>query len=848
MQEGRRQAERRAARLGIPFALDPTLGAGNELVDTGLVAAFSAKQQADAIKREESPGVQSGPNAGQAKQRGTTPSLDFLDDFFGPDRRHIVAIKKNKGKKPDIKAYHFDAGDRAGQLKFITDCGAAGFDLYFSPNPIRGTLHKKASKNDVEEARRLWIDLDPRVNEPLEAERAAMLALLTTNLPKGMPRPNRIIDSGRGYWGYWKLNKPAPVDGSTNHVNGPRTEAAECYGRGIEQAFGDRFADGCRNIDRIARLPGTVNTKTGNVARVLHEFSHDTPHQIDSFPRSVEKAKDQAAPKGEKFKPSGEYEPVEPDDPLLARLGDKWRAMLTAADYAAAHGGDRSRAEFALVCEAIRVNIDDATVARVLMDERRKFGSHTRERADYRLPRIISRGHEFAIDPDLARMNAEHAVVCIGGKFGVASWQPSKVHPGRLEMVLSSPDNFTFGFSNEKKAWETTDKEGNPKPTKIALGAWWLRQERRRQYNGGVALMPWTDAESENGILNLWTGFGFKPAAGNWSLFKRHIFANLCGRNEEYFVYLIRWMAWIVQKRKQSGVAVLLRGDEEGTGKGFFARHYGMLFAEHFMQLNNPEHVIGKFNPHLQNLLLLNADEALFVGDPRHRNALWGLTTEPTITIEPKQFPAYKAQNFLNHIITTNAKHAVEVTRTARRIFALDVAPNQVGHPEYFDAIEDQLKAGGYAAMLHDLQAMDLSGFDVRQCPKTDALENQKRLSRKGVDALVESVCNDARVPCEIGGAPGCSRTGDASELGTLDHFLATSKDRELQKPLTVKRRLCSEWGCKSGNAARIWNGTRHVACLQWPALADLRVQFIKKYGPQTWDSAGVTEWLKGDA
>src|ERR1700719_4018202 len=87
-QEGRRQAERRAARLGIsakktndaaagiPFSPDPTLGAGNEPVDTALGAAVSAKQpQAEAIKRKEPPGVQPGPNAGQAKQRGTTPSL-----------------------------------------------------------------------------------------------------------------------------------------------------------------------------------------------------------------------------------------------------------------------------------------------------------------------------------------------------------------------------------------------------------------------------------------------------------------------------------------------------------------------------------------------------------------------------------------------------------------------------------------------------------------------------------------------------------------------------------------------------------------------------------------------------
>ena len=144
-----------------------------------------------------------------------------------------------------------------------------------------------------------------------------MLALLTTDLPQGMPRPNRVIDSGRGYWGYWKLATPQPVDGSTNNVNGPLTEAVECYGRGIEQAFGDHFADGCRNIDRIARLPGTVNTKTDRLARVLHEHSHDTPHAIEAFPRGVEKPKDQDAPKGEKFTPSDKYEPIEPRRSLV---------------------------------------------------------------------------------------------------------------------------------------------------------------------------------------------------------------------------------------------------------------------------------------------------------------------------------------------------------------------------------------------------------------------------------------------------------------------------------------------------------------------------------------------------
>jgi hypothetical protein len=33
--------------------------------------------------------------------------------------------------------------------------------MYFTVNPIKGELHKKASKDDVAEARWLWVDMDP---------------------------------------------------------------------------------------------------------------------------------------------------------------------------------------------------------------------------------------------------------------------------------------------------------------------------------------------------------------------------------------------------------------------------------------------------------------------------------------------------------------------------------------------------------------------------------------------------------------------------------------------------------------------------------------------------------------
>ena len=357
---------------------------------TGTSAAGTAPKGATAEKRcakEASFKKQQRPNAPQPNP-DTQHALDFFDDFFGSGKRHLTAIKKStvKDGAPIIKARHFGAADREGQQKFITEYGAAGFDIYFGPNPIKGTLHKKATKNDVAEATHLWIDLDPRPNEPLEAERATMLALLTTNLPQGVPRPNRVIDSGRGFWGYWKLAAPQPVDGSKNSVNGPLTDAVERYGRGIEQAFGEHFADGCRNIDRIARLPGTINTKTGRQARVLREFSHEEQYDIETFPRTT-KSEDKEA-KADPSTASGPYEPVTRDAPELAKLEPIWVTRIFDGDVDGKYQKDRSRLAFAVACELVRTGIDDKFIARVLMTT--LCGAHVQESPAYRLGRTHS--------------------------------------------------------------------------------------------------------------------------------------------------------------------------------------------------------------------------------------------------------------------------------------------------------------------------------------------------------------------------------------------------------------------------------------------------------------------------
>ena len=137
-------------------------------------------------------------------------------------------------------------------------------NLYFSVNlPTREWLDDpddtKASKHQIAEVRYLHVDLDP---DPVqgtpdekrarhEQERRGLRDLLTDSLPDGVPEPTAIVDSGGGFWGFWRLKEPIQLDGSE-----AQADDEALYSKRLQELFG-ADADSCHNVDRIARLPGT---------------------------------------------------------------------------------------------------------------------------------------------------------------------------------------------------------------------------------------------------------------------------------------------------------------------------------------------------------------------------------------------------------------------------------------------------------------------------------------------------------------------------------------------------------------------------------------------------------------
>jgi RepB DNA-primase from phage plasmid len=173
-------------------------------------------------------------------------------------------------------------------------------NMYFSVNAVKGNVSSKATKEEIQEARWLHVDVDPADGQDIREERERVLASFTEKLPKGLPDPTVIIFSGGGYQAFWKLSDPFLVDGDLK-----KAEEFELYNKRLEQIFG---GDHCHNVDRIMRLPGTVNIpdakkrKKGRVEElaVLLQF---TPK---SYPLSDFK-KAAAVQTGSSIREGGEY-------------------------------------------------------------------------------------------------------------------------------------------------------------------------------------------------------------------------------------------------------------------------------------------------------------------------------------------------------------------------------------------------------------------------------------------------------------------------------------------------------------------------------------------------------------
>jgi hypothetical protein len=177
--------------------------------------------------------------------------------------------------------------DREEARQFIAESnnGSNSCNIYYSVNPTRRPLSSKAKKADIASVAYLHVDADPGAEESPETFKER----ITQQLESFDPFPTFVIDSGNGLQLLWRLERPVEI------TNEDMIADIEARNYALAERLGASPAT--RNIDRILRLPGTVNypnevkRKLGRTQCRAELLVHDdVSYPLSAFPPCVEDA------------------------------------------------------------------------------------------------------------------------------------------------------------------------------------------------------------------------------------------------------------------------------------------------------------------------------------------------------------------------------------------------------------------------------------------------------------------------------------------------------------------------------------------------------------------------------
>jgi DNA-binding MarR family transcriptional regulator len=252
------------------------------------------------------------------------------------------------GQAPPFEGRVRDRMREALWFDSAVELASAGLD-YFAPvarkriRPLGGF-----SKADVAETTNVvWLDLDPRAGVESDREQVlisesernldALRALGTT--------PSVFIFSGRGSWAYWKLDR---------HVSQVEAEAL------MRRLYAQFRREGSEHdIGRVARMPGSVNEKTGLQAFVMGVVADRwDPEELGELLPELEEARASLVRFDSVLRPEGRLPVVDLPDGLALYLQQR-----PSKEERVEQGIDGSAREQAIICRLVNKGCSDSQIA-----------------------------------------------------------------------------------------------------------------------------------------------------------------------------------------------------------------------------------------------------------------------------------------------------------------------------------------------------------------------------------------------------------------------------------------------------------------------------------------------------
>lgn len=438
-----------------------------------------------------------------------------------------------------------------------------------------------------------------------------------------------------------------------------------------------------------------------------------------------------------------------------------------------------------------------------------------------RSPRLAAETRTEVVD----RLNDHHALILLGDRPVVL--REGTGPDGRDEIRLLSVSGF-HEWTRPDVIW-LGDGENEP-VRKVQASKLWVDDERRRQYDG-LVFDPVNQVP--RGYYNLWKGWAVEPApAGSPASCQRfidHIAENVCAGDEPLFAWVMGWFASLIQHpTRKLGTSLVLRGTQ-GTGKTIVGQHIGSLLGHHYALVADSRYIVGRFNSHLANCLLLQLDEATWGGDHAAAGKLKDLITGEYQYIEYKGREPVKVKNYVRLLVTGNNNWLVPAGLEERRFAVLDVGEGKRQDSRYFQAIEDEMNAGGREALLRYLLDFDLTDVPLRSIPSTMALAEQKVSSMSHEQHWWLDLLNRGALPGDFTG----EGLVEVQELYTsyITHLHRMGVQRKVgETEFGMKLRKLAPGVLRHRRAALVPGGKRPWI-YEFPPLAQCRREFARLTG-----------------
>ena len=263
---------------------------------------------------------------------------------------------------------------------------------------------------------------------------------------------------------------------------------------------------------------------------------------------------------------------------------------------------------------------------------------------------------------------------------------------------------------------------------------------------------------NDKNVLSLFHGYKYKVLdntnMSNIKMFLDLILEVICDHEKQIYEYVINWISFIVQNPGiKTEVALVLKG-LQGIGKNRFTDVLSeMLSGYSAKNITDISELTGQFNSIVEGKILIVLNELKNCGEDRlaNFNALKSIITDDSIRINEKLVPRRTAENVANFIFVSNNSFPVKIENGDRRYVVLACNGKHKGDYSYFQQLCNSFNEEFYDNLLTFFMKRDLSSFQIRNIPMTDAKQDLIDASKSPLDIWICEHYNDLieGLPCD---------------------------------------------------------------------------------------------------